>query len=259
MGRGLRRGMGPAIFVRIKFGYDPGMKWPMMSELVDAERPREKMVAGGAVYLSDAELLGIVFGSGCEGVSAVELGRRLLGDHGSLAQVARLEAGELMRTRGIGIAKACALRAVFEMGRRVAQIDRGEAPLMTDPAVVARHVRARVGVPDQEEFHVLLLDSRNRLAHGAMVGRGTLDRANVHPREVFRMAIRHSAARVVVAHNHPSGDPLPSEADIAMTHILARAGETVGVELIDHVIVGSAPEVPLRFFSLREAGHVRAF
>lgn len=229
---------------------------PLIADLSEAERPREKMFAGGVSYLSDAELLGVVFGSGCEGVSAVELGRRLLADQGSLAQVARADAKELVRTRGIGPAKACALRAVFELGRRVAQTEPAAQPVMADPAVVARFVRARVEVPEQEEFHVLLLDARNRLTHAAMVTRGTLDRVSVHPREVYRLAVRHSAARVVVAHNHPSGDPSPSEADLAVTCALAQAGEAVGVELMDHVIVGSAPGGGLRFCSLRERGQL---
>ncbi len=234
------------------------MAWPMIAELADAERPREKMRDRGAVALSDAELLGIVLGSGYEGVSAVELGRQLLAGQGhSLALLAQAEAPVLSKTKGIGPARACALQAVFELARRVARAEHaGERQSMADPARVARHIRHQVQTPLQEEFHVLLLDSRNQLAHGAMVSRGILDRTSVHPREVFRLAITHGAAKVVVAHNHPSGDPSPSAADLDITRALVAAGAAVGIELMDHVIVGSAVDGPLRFASLREMGRI---
>lgn len=230
--------------------------WPKIAELAESERPREKMLAGGPAALSDAELLGIVLGSGCEGVSAVALGRDLLADQcQSLAQLARADAKELAKTKGIGPARACALRAVFELARRVAREGGMEdRRKMADPAAIARHLLTRVEVPTQEEFHVFLLDARNQLTHDAMVTRGTLDRAQVHPREVFRLAVRHSCAKVVVAHNHPSGDPAPSQADIDVTRSLTEAGKVVGIELLDHVVVGSAPGGPLRFVSLRERG-----
>jgi DNA repair protein RadC len=230
--------------------------WPKIAELAEAERPRDKLLAGGPAALSDAELLGVVLGSGYQGVSAVALGRQLLADQGqSVAQLARADAKELARTKGVGPARACALRAVFELARRIAREEGAPDRMrMADPAAIARHLLARLEVPTQEEFHVFLLDTRNRLTHDAMVTRGTLDRAHVHPREVFRLAIRHSCARVVVAHNHPSGDPSPSQADLDITRGLVEAGKVIGIEVLDHVVAGSAAEGPLRFVSLREKG-----
>ena len=230
--------------------------WPKIADLQDAERPREKMLGGGPASLSDAELLGVVLGSGYKGVSAVALGRQLLAAQGnSLAGLARADAKELKRTKGVGPARACALGAIFEMARRIARDANQEgSPKMWDPAVVARHFLTRLEIPSQEEFHVLMLDARHQLIHEAMVTRGTLDRTPVHPREIFWLAVRHASARVVVVHNHPSGDPAPSQADIEITKNLVAAGKIIGIEVIDHVVVGSAVEGPLRFVSLREKG-----
>ena len=233
------------------------MTWPKIADLQDAERPREKMLGGGPASLSDAELLGVVLGSGYKGVSAVALGRQLLAAQGnSLAGLSRTDAKELKRTKGIGSARACALGAIFEMARRIARdANQSENPRMNDPAVVARHFLTQLEAPHQEEFHVFMLDARHQLMHAAMVTRGTLDRTPVHPREMFRLAVRHACARVVIAHNHPSGDPAPSQADIDITKNLVEAGKIIGIEVLDHVVLGTRTATRLKdFVSFRQEG-----
>lgn len=230
----------------------------MIAELAEAERPREKLLAGGPEQLSDAELLGLLLGTGSAGQSAVELGRNLLASQErSLGRLARVHPVELQRVKGLGPAKAALLRAAFELARRLAAEQTQEArPAFADPATAARWLLPRLQTPDQEEFHVLLLDIRHRLLASEMVTRGILDRTSIHPREVFRRALRHPTARVLIAHNHPSGDPAPSPADLEVTCALSEAGRALGIELLDHVIVGSAAGQALRFVSLRERGQM---
>ncbi|MEN9362207.1 MAG: hypothetical protein RL095_3742 [Verrucomicrobiota bacterium] len=233
------------------------MVWPKISELAEAERPREKLMQAGVASLSDAELIGIILGSGCADTSAVELGRQLLSRvDGQLGRLGRQEVQELRRAKGIGAAKACSLRAVFELARRLARELPVEQPLLSEPATVARLVLSRIEAPEQEEFHIVLLDTRNRFLRSEMITRGTIDRSTVHPREVFRRAVRHDCARIIVAHNHPSGDPSPSPQDLKVTEGLISAGQIMGIEVLDHVIVGSAAHGPLRYCSLREEGRV---
>ncbi len=233
------------------------MAWPKISELAESERPREKLMQGGVASLSDAELLGIIIGSGCADTSAVELGRQLIAHaDNQLGRLGRYDVVELRRIKGIGAAKACSLRAVFELARRLARELPVDQPLLSEPAMVARLVLSRLETPDQEEFHLILLDTRNRFLRSEMITRGTLDRSSVHPREVYRRAVRHDCARIIVAHNHPSGDPSPSPQDIKVTEGLIAAGQVMGVELLDHIIVGSAAHGPLRYCSLREEGRL---
>lgn len=226
-----------------------------IQEISIAERPRERLVERGAKAVSSAELFAILLRSGLPGTSAVELGHQLLGRFGSLEGVARAPLEHLVAVRGIGRDKAVTLKAAFELAARLSEEKRRASPVLDTPDVVAALLRDELSILDTERFVVLLLDTRRRLIRLEEVGRGLLDSVLVHPREVFRPALIASAHAIVVAHNHPTGDPTPSTADIRTTRELLRAGQLLKVELLDHIIIGrSSVERPRDFCSLKELG-----
>jgi DNA repair protein RadC len=204
------------------------------------------MLARGPEGLSDAELLALVVGAsarGCGGV--VETCRDILARCNGLAGLARSSPGELMRVQGIGLARACAIVATVELSRRMESdaLCRGEA--ITSAAEVHRRLRSRLSVLTQETFWVLALDAKNRVLALRQVAQGSATQVEVHPREVFGPAVREGAAGIIVAHNHPSGDPEPSEQDRMLTTRLKRASEILGIPLLDHVVVGCSGFVSL--------------
>lgn len=203
--------------------------------------------------LSDAELLALVLRTGARGRDALDLARRLLREHGGLRGVGRASPGELVSARGLGPAKAASLAAALELGRRLAAGTLRPGVAVRGPAEVYRHFRARLRDSACERFLVVLLDGRHRLLRAEVVSQGTLTASLVHPREVFRPALREAAAAILVVHNHPSGDPTPSPEDREVTRRLAAAGELLGVRLLDHVVVAERG-----FVSLREEGVLAA-
>jgi len=209
------------------------------------ERPREKLLARGASALSDAELLAIFLGSGLRGQDAVQTARQLLAAHGPLRSL--LDSGplQLAKLPGLGPARACRLAAAMELGHRhlAAGLERGE--VLTDPASAGRYFTQRLRAHGHEVFAALFLDTRHRALGFEELFRGTLDGAEVHPREIVRRALAHNAAAVIVGHNHPSGDPAPSAADRAVTARLKQALSLVEVRLLDHFVVGDGPAVSL--------------
>jgi DNA repair protein RadC len=213
------------------------------------DRPRERLFQQGPETLTDAELLALLLRTGGGGESALDIAARLLADHAGLGGLARCEPHELMRSHGVGPARAASVFASLEMGRRVAtrRIEAGTP--IHDPADVFRHFHPRLRDAAQERFLVLLLDGRHRLIREELVSHGTLTASLVHPREVFRPALRACAAAVILVHNHPSGDPTPSPEDREVTRRLARAGEILGVAVVDHVVVAERG-----YCSLREEG-----
>lgn len=213
--------------------------WP------SAERPREKLIERGAAALSDAELLAIFLGSGLRGQDAVGTARDLLGTHGSLRSLLDCTPSQLAALRGIGQARACRLVAALELGNRhlAAALARGEA--LTDPQAAGRYFSRRLRGQPREVFAVLFLDTRHRALAFEELFHGTVDGAEVHPREVVRRALMHNAAALIVGHNHPSGNPEPSAADRALTAQLRQALQLVDVRLLDHFIVGDGPAVSL--------------
>jgi DNA repair protein RadC len=215
----------------------------------DRDRPRERLFQLGPEALTDAELLALLLRTGGGGESALETAVRVLTEHAGLAGLARCEAHELMRCRGLGPAKAASVYASLEVGRRVAGRRLQEGTPIRDPADVYRHFHPRLRDAQQERFLVLLLDGRHRLIREELVSRGTLTASLVHPREVFRPALRSGAAAIILVHNHPSGDPTPSAEDREVTRRLARAGEILGVAVVDHVVVAERG-----YCSLREDG-----
>ena len=205
--------------------------WP------EDERPREKLLRQGAAILSDGELLALLIRSGTGQETAIDLGRRILTEQRSLRTIAGMSAQELMRIHGIGEAKAVELLAAFELGRRVQGSKLDERTTIRTPEDVVRILQPRLRDLKKEVFYVLLLDSKNGLQREQEVTRGTLNASLVHPREVFKPAIDFLAASVVVAHNHPSGNPEPSGEDKEITKQLVEAGRILGIPLRDHIII----------------------
>jgi DNA repair protein RadC len=213
------------------------------------DRPRERLDRLDAPALADAELLALLLRTGGRGCDALDLARSLLERHAGLRGLARAGTSELCAATGLGPAKAASLRAAFEIGRRVAARPLQAGRPIRGPADLHDHFAAHLRDAACEEFLVVLLDGRHRVLRSEAISRGTLTASLVHPREVFRPAIRAAAAAVVLVHNHPSGDPTPSREDQEITRRLARAGEILGIRVLDHVVVAEAG-----YRSLREDG-----
>jgi len=227
-----------------------------ISDLPEPERPRERLAVLGADKLSNAELLAILLRTGLKGMSALRVAEQVLGRFGTLQNLANASLEELCEVRGIGRDKALSLRAAFALARNMAREFRHQSPLLDTPERIAELLREESRLLSVETFHVVLLNTRRRLIRVEQVSQGTLDTLLVHPREVFRAAIAAGAAAIVVVHNHPSGDPTPSEADIKVTRDLLRAGQLLRIEVLDHVILGTATTEHRRdFVSLRELGY----
>ena len=221
-----------------------------------SERPRERLAALGADALSHAELIAILLRTGLKGANAVEIGRQLLQKFGSLQSLAKASVADLRKVKGIGRDKAVTLMAAFALARQMAKELQDESPVLDHPENVAALLRAKNLVKNVETLQVLCLNTRRRLIRVDEVIDGTIDTLLVHPREVFKFAISANAAAIVLAHNHPSGDPTPSEADIKVTRDLIRAGQLLKIEVLDHIILGRAThERPKDYASLRELGY----
>jgi DNA repair protein RadC len=220
-----------------------------------SERPRERLAALGADALSHAELIAILLRTGLKGANAVEIGRQLLQKFGTLQALAQASVEDLRSVKGIGRDKAVTLMAAFALARKMAEELQHESPVLDNPENVVRLLREKNLVKNVETLQVLLLNTRRKLIRVKEIADGTLDTLLVHPRQVFKAAIAANAAAVVLAHNHPSGDPTPSEADIKVTRDLIRAGQLLKIDVLDHVILGHAtPERPKDYVSLRELG-----
>jgi len=221
-----------------------------------SERPRERLAALGPEAVSNAELIAILLRTGLKGANAVEVGRQLLQKFGSLHALALAKVDHLRAVKGIGRDKAVTLVAAFALAQKMAKELQDESPVLDNPANVVRLMRAKNLLLETEQFQALLLNTRKRLIRVEKISDGTLDTVLVHPREVFKHAITASAAALVLVHNHPSGDPTPSEADIKVTRDLIRAGQLLKIEVLDHLIIGRAtPERPKDYASLRELGY----
>jgi len=228
-------------------------------DLPMALQPREKFDRVGPENLSESDLLALLLRTGAKGLNVVELAEQLLMHYGSLSALSRASTVELHKEfHGIGKEKAKILKAALEMGRRLVQENVGENPRIAAPEEVASVLRERARGLDREVFWVLLIDTKNRLlAPPADVSKGTLSSSLIHPREIFKPAIQHSAANIILAHNHPSGDPSPSTQDIKVTKKLIAAGKLIEIAVLDHIIIGrKTREGTDDFLSLRESGLV---
>ncbi|MGQ4808877.1 hypothetical protein NKDENANG_02270 [Candidatus Entotheonellaceae bacterium PAL068K] len=213
----------------------PINKWP------EDERPRERLLQFGEGSLSDAHLLAILLRTGdrTSGISAVGLAMRLLQGFGeSLEALSAATVAELCQVPGVGMAKACEIKAAFEIGRRLLAHQGGRAKQFRSSQDVANYYMPLLTGKKREQFWIVLLDRKNAIMREVMVSQGSLTASVVHPREVFNPAIRDSAAAVICVHNHPSGDPQPSREDRTLTTRLADAGRLLGIQVLDHIIVG---------------------
>ena len=221
-----------------------------------SERPRERLAAHGASALSNAELIAILLRTGLKGMNAVEVGKQLIARFGSLQSLALVSVDDLCKVKGIGRDKAVTLVAAFALAQKMAKELQEESPLLDNPENVVRLLRANNLAMDVETLQVLLLNTRQRLIRVVEISNGTVDTLLVHAREVFRAAISANASAIVLAHNHPSGDPTPSDADIKVTRDLIRAGHLLKIDVLDHIILGRATaERAKDYSSLKELGY----
>jgi DNA repair protein RadC len=218
-----------------------------MKSIEPHDRPREKLQRVGAGGLGDNELLALVLGHGPARSGALELANDVLAVVGGLHGLARASMDELRRIPGIGDARAAQLLAAVEAGRRTLVRSRRERPQILHPRNAAELLIPQFGSQPVEHFGVLLLDTKHRVMRSSVVSVGSVDTSVVHPREVFRAAATAGAAAIVLFHNHPSGDPTPSTDDVVLTQRLVRAGDLMGIQVLDHVIVAES-----RYHSMRE-------
>ncbi len=225
-------------------------------ELAVAERPQERLERLGPASLSDTELLAMLLRSGTRGHDVLTLAARLLTTAGSLAGLVTWRETDFRKLKGIGRVKALQLVAVTEIARRVLGQEQEPAPVLNHPELIWTYFQAITYGLEVEKFWALCLNRKNRLIRRVEVTSGTAGSTLVHPREVFREAIREAASAVICVHNHPSGDPAPSAADIHVTRQLREAAKTVEIEFLDHVIIGSKSADPaaLGYYSFRNAG-----
>jgi DNA repair protein RadC len=202
------------------------------------ERPRERLLKLGSEALSAQEILALILGRGIKGESVMVTSQKLLSRFGNLKGIANASVEELREIKGVGLAKAAQIKAALELSKRL-EGDAGEKqkPMVKSPEDAVKIVKSQLKGKKKEHFLVLCLDTRNRVINCRPVSIGSLDTSIVHPREVFNEAVSSSAASVIFVHNHPSGDPEPSKEDVELTKRLVKAGEIIGIDVLDHIIV----------------------
>jgi len=222
---------------------------PMLREMPAEERPREKLISKGAEALSNVDLLAIILHTGIKHESVVHLAERLLSETDGLVRLSTLSPQELTKIKGIGLAKAVTIVAVFELSRRMSIVQGEERAVIHSPRDAASLFMPRLRYLRKEHFMVLLLSTKNHVLAYPTISIGSLSASIVHPREVFREAINYSAAGVILIHNHPSGDPTPSREDVFLTNKLVEAGKMLDIAVLDHVIIGDG-----KYVSFKEKG-----
>jgi DNA repair protein RadC len=222
---------------------------PTMKELPEGVRPRERLLKEGAEVLSDAELLAILLGTGSREATALDLASQLLIVFQSLRRLVDATVEEMSQMKGVGPAKASQVKAALELARRLSRYSDLPRSVIRSPEDAAGLVMEEMRHLDREHFRAILLNTKNQVITVDNVSVGTLNSSTVHPRELFRNAIKRSAAALILLHNHPSGDPAPSREDIDITGRLVQAGKIVGIEVLDHVIIGDN-----KFTSLKAEG-----
>lgn len=220
-----------------------------IKDLPPSERPRERLLAGGAAKCTDADLLAILIRSGTPQETAVQLAERILAEAGGLHELPRYGVDEILAVKGLGPAKAVSLLAAVELGKRLSSRMRTEAPTISSPGDAAGLLMEEMRHNLREHFCAILLDTKNKVISIEEISVGSLNTSLVHPREVFRPAIRKACASLILVHNHPSGDPTPSREDLDVTRRLCDAGKLIGIEILDHIVIGDG-----KFASFREKG-----
>jgi DNA repair protein RadC len=220
---------------------------PTIKELPTAERPRERLEQHGAGALSTAELLAIGLRSGGRGQNVLELSSSLLAHHGGLVGLARASFAELCQIKGMGPAKVAQIKAALELGRRLLLATPEARPQVRSPADAAGLLMAEMGLLEKEHLRALLLDTKNHVLGSPTIYVGSVNTSLIRVAEIFREAIRANCAGIIVAHNHPSGDPTPSPEDVAVTEQIVAAGKLLDIEVLDHLVIGHQ-----RYVSLKE-------
>lgn len=215
-----------------------------------SEKPRERLMNYGAKSLSNVELLAILINTGRKGFSSIEIANELIKNHHSIRDLKKLSINDLLKVKGIGLYKAIILQAAFELGERLNASSTIDKVKITHPSDVADLMMSSMKDLDQEHFVVLLLNSKNVVMKQSWIFKGTLNSSIIHPREVFNIAIRESSNAIIIVHNHPSGDVTPSREDISTTIRLKECGAILGIDVLDHIIIGDN-----QFTSLVEAGY----
>ncbi len=214
------------------------------------ERPRNRLIDKGASSLSDSELLSIILRTGSKKENAINLAQRILSQY-SPKELSRIDVYQLMKINGIKQSKACQIAAVFEIARRLETFTEDDRQKINSPEDVYRRLYPYMRESKRETFIEITLDTQNHIIREDTISIGSLNANIVHPREVFKNALIRSAAHIIVAHNHPSGNPAPSREDIEITKKLVESGKIMGIDVLDHVIIGDC-----RHFSMKEAGHI---
>lgn len=220
-----------------------------LRDIPKEDRPRERMLQFGVHALSNAELIAILLRTGTLAESAVGLAQRVLKESGGIRKLVDMSTEQMTQIKGIGIAKSLQIQAGIELGRRLGQSSLDSYETIRSPEDAARYVMEDLRYLQKEHFVCLFLNTKNHVVGQETLSMGSLNASIVHPREVFRAAIRRSSASIICVHNHPSGDPTPSPEDIEMTKRLVEAGNIVGIEVLDHLIIGDQ-----KFISLKEQG-----
>jgi DNA repair protein RadC len=220
-----------------------------ITDLDEAERPRERLARLGAKALNNAELIAILLRVGQEGENAIQVGERLLQEFKGLTGLHRAPFEEILNQPGIGPAKAAQIKAAIELGNRMKTAEPDERPTIHSPADAANLILYEMGALEQEELRLILLDTRNRVISIPQVYRGSVNNSQVRVGELFKYALRANATSMIVVHNHPSGDPTPSPDDIAITRSIVQSGKLLDVEVLDHLVIGLG-----KWVSLKERG-----
>lgn len=222
-----------------------------LKDLPKEDRPRERLLNYGASHLSHQELLAILIGSGTKNESVLDLSKRILMHFEGLDLLSDATIEELTAIKGIGPAKGVLLLAAIELGKRIHRYRPNERYVVRSPQDGADYIMEEMRSLNQEHFVVLFLNTKNQVLHRQTIFIGSLNASIVHPREIFREAVRRSAASIICAHNHPSGDPTPSQEDLHVTKRLVESGKMMGIEVLDHLIIGNR-----KFVSLKEKGYI---
>lgn len=229
-----------------------------MKSIPEEERPYEKCIARGACALSDAELLAIILRTGSRGESALELSRKVLAHHGNgLLGIYHMSISDLQKIRGLGKVKALQIQCIAELSKRISQTQFSKTISFHDPESVSRYYMEMLRHEEQEVLVLVMLNSKGILIHDEIVSKGTVRASLISPREIFREALRHQAVSILLLHNHPSGIPDPSREDILLTKRVQSAGAMLGIELLDHIIIGDRTAVSMREQNLLQESSIK--
>jgi DNA repair protein RadC len=226
----------------------------MLAEMPEAERPRERLLRHGPSALSNIELLAILLNTGLPGESVMVVAERLLREHGGFPGLMKLGAEELARIHGLGPAKATKLKASMEIANRILASNPDQKPKISSPDDITNLIGLEMSLLEQEQLRIVLLNTRNEVIGIRTLYQGTTNQAQVRIAEVFRDAVRANAVAIIVVHNHPTGDPTPSSADIELTRTMVEAGEVLEVKVLDHMIIGHGRHVSMKRLGLGFSG-----